>query len=512
MDTQVLVVGAGPTGLLLAAELKRRGVDCVAIDSLDAPLHWDRATVVHPRSLELFASLGIVDRLLDEGVPQRSTLVYSEGELLGRVDLDDCGSAYGFNLGLSEEVTESVLADYLRSRGGEVVRPRRLTSLRQDADGVVAGIDDGDGGTEIAAEWVVGCDGYHSATRELAGIELEGHDIADPWAVFDVTFAGWEEELEANFVYLEPTAVALTALPGGRWRVYTRPSSADVDLVAEATAVVAGYQPVEAIDVENVARFHCHSKVAERYRDGRVLLAGDAAHVCTPAEGHGMNSGLQDAANLAWKLALVCDGAARAALLDSYEAERRPVALGIAESGDAVEEARRTTEPDRRAARDRRLRASLGDPATRHQEAIANAELNISYAGSSLVAGEPDERLGPGELLPHLGPVRLPDGGSRFLDELAGRAGHTLLLLSRGRTVAELAPLLDELRAAAGGAGLVEAALALGVNPGDAERLGVSDLTVLAVRPDGYVGLRADGEHAEALRDYVGAVVGRQPR
>ena len=125
----VLVVGAGPTGLLLAAELQRRGVPCHLIDALPGPLHWDRATVVHPRSLEVFESLGLIGRFLDAGTKQCAVKIHSGGQLLGTMDLSTCGSRYGFNLGVSEEVTETILTDYLHRQGGQVNRSSRLVGL-----------------------------------------------------------------------------------------------------------------------------------------------------------------------------------------------------------------------------------------------------------------------------------------------------------------------------------------------------------------------------------------------
>ncbi len=185
------------------------------------------------------------------------------------------------------------------------------------------------------------CDGLHSAARDLAGISFEGAGIAQPWAVLDATLDGWQDDLDVTFAYLDTPAVILTALPHRRWRIYLRPGSPTSDLVAEATTTIRAYQPTASImDVENPTRFHCHTRVAHRFRSGRVLVAGDAAHVCSPAEGHGMNGGLQDALNLAWKLALVCGGVAQPPLLDSYEAERRARAIAVARSGEAAEQAR----------------------------------------------------------------------------------------------------------------------------------------------------------------------------
>jgi 2-polyprenyl-6-methoxyphenol hydroxylase-like FAD-dependent oxidoreductase len=329
-DVDVLVVGAGPTGLLLGAELWRREVTCLVVDANPEPMHWDRATVIHPGSLEMFDALGLVDRFLEEGVPQRAVRIHSDGALLGELDLAASGSTYGFNLGLSEEVTESILTDHLRGQGGDVTRDARLVGLDHHGEGVIASMEQSGAVGTVAARWLVGCDGFHSATRDLVGIGFTGTDIVAPWAVLDATCDGWNGDFEANYAYLDTTPVILTALPGRRWRIYLRPSSPTADLLADATHTLTRYEPqVRLVDVENPTRFHCHTKVAARYRAGRVLLAGDAAHVCSPAQGHGMNSGLQDAVNLGWKLALVCRGEAEPALLDSYETERRPVAVMI---------------------------------------------------------------------------------------------------------------------------------------------------------------------------------------
>ncbi len=136
-DADVLIVGAGPTGLMLAVELQRRGVDCLLIDAHDKPLTWDRATVVHPRSIEIFDSLGLADRLLKAGVRQRTARIHSDGKALGEVDLSLSGSRYPFNLGVSEEVTEAILTDYLVRLGGTITRSTRLIGLEEREDGVL---------------------------------------------------------------------------------------------------------------------------------------------------------------------------------------------------------------------------------------------------------------------------------------------------------------------------------------------------------------------------------------
>ena len=485
----VLVVGAGPTGLLLAAELQRRGVSCELIDARPEPPHWDRATVIHPRSLEVFESLGLIDRFLEAGTKQRSVKLYSGGQLLGALDLSECGSPYGFNLGLSEEVTESILTDYLRALAGTVHRSARLVGANVYSDSVMAEIEQNGDRYQVEAEWIVGCDGAHGPTRELSGIVLEGHDIAAPWAVFDATIAGWSDDFELNVGYLDSVPVILTALPARRWRVYLRPSSPESDLVDDAASTVRQYAASASFtDVANPTRFHCCSKVANRFRSGRVLLAGDAAHLCSPAQGHGMNTGLQDAFNLAWKLALVCKGVADSSLLDGYEAERRPVAEMVARSGDMVEQGELITEPAQRRDRDAAIQAMCTEPASRHSEIVAETELNVDYSASPIVFGGAGSALAAGQRVPRTIPIR--------------SAGHTLALVGDATTDdSDFANLLDALQKIVDGSRVFEALVSLGTTPALDGR---GSTTLLAVRPDGYVGMRCEQDHLTALERYRG--------
>src|SRR6516162_8926390 len=479
-DVAVLVVGAGPTGLLLASELHRRRVECRVIDAHPAPLHWDRATVVHPRSLEVFESLRILEPVLAAGVKQRMARLHSGGNVLGEIDLSVCGSRYGFNIGISEEVVELILTKYLHEKSGKVVRTARLVELEDHEDGLLATIEREGATEQVLARWVVGCDGLHSTTRKLSGIELTGHDITEPWAVFDATLAGWSDSYEANYAYLDNVPVILTALPERRWRVYLRPIGFD--------------------DIANPTRFHCHTKIARRYRSGRILLAGDAAHVCSPAQGHGMNSALQDAFNLAWKLALVCDAHCTPALLDSYEAERRPVAETITVSGDAVELAQTVTDPTERRARDDTLRAVFADPTSRHHETIAEAELDVDYSGSPIVMGDENDALTPGQRLPDTIEVVLAGGEVCMLHQLTNRECHTALLIGGLSVPGESLAQLDSAIQARSGTFLIAATIVLmacsddqnsyaRLAPAAADQLGIGGITLLVMRPDGHVGL-----------------------
>ncbi len=512
--TQVLISGAGPTGLLLAVELCRRGVDCVIVDELDSPRGWDRATVIHARSMEIFEALGVADRFLGEGVKVRAARFRSNGEILGELDLELSGSRYGFDLGLSEQVTEQLLTRYLESIGGTVTRSTRLVRFVDGPDGVIAMLERDGESFEVAADWLVGCDGLHSVVRGHSGIEFAGSDIEAPWAVFDAAVAGWEQEFDVVAGFLERPPVIMTPLPARRWRVYMRPTSDEVDLVAEAGEVLHRYVPgARFTEIENPARFRCHSRVADSYRSRRVLLAGDAAHACSPAEGHGMNTGLQDAFNLGWKLALVCCGAAGEGLLDTYETERRPVAERIVASGADAEASQALNDAAARSERDASMRLTFGDPETSHHEAAAAAEIDRSYAGSPIVSGAPSAGVASGSLLPDTAPVEHPAAESAPLHHLAHRPGHTVMVL--GGPAADpgaVAELVEGLEATYGGSPAVDAFFGFSVRPGGsavgridagvAERLGIDGVTILAIRPDRYVGLRHDGAEPEAVERY----------
>jgi 2-polyprenyl-6-methoxyphenol hydroxylase-like FAD-dependent oxidoreductase len=513
LRTSVLVVGAGPTGLLLASELQRRGVPCHVIDARPGPNHWDRATLVHPRSLQIFESLGLVQKLLDVGCRQRVIKIRSGGKELGTIDLSTCGSVYGFSVGVSEEVTESILTDYLRQQGGKVNRSSRLVGLTQHPDGVLAEIEHDGARYQMDAHWVVGCDGIHSATRELSGIGFEGHKLAKQWAVFDATLQGWTDTYEAIFAYQDTLPIILSPLPGKRWRVYLRPSSDESDLVGDAASTLSVYTPgASFVDVENPTRFTCHTRIATKFRSGAIFLAGDSAHLCSPGEGHGMNCGIQDAFNLAWKLALVHHGAADPALLDSYEAERRPIAEMFTHSGDEFEHAQMMTDPTERDVRDQAIRAMMANPDDLHHQVMAETELNLEYSQSPIVIGDTNSHLAPGSRLPDTIAIQRLD--KQRLHQLAHRAGHTLMLLA-GPT-ADVPTLLDlhaALQKLATDSPLFEAAVALGTHPdllaqighlepAAADLLGVEQITLLALRPDGYVGLRADRDHLNALERY----------
>lgn len=330
----VLVVGGGPVGLTLACELRRHGATCRVVDQNEAPQVWSKAAAVTPRTLEVLANLGIAERMHERGRPVYGMNVHRGAECLARVDFGIAGTPYPYLLGISQRDTELLLAERLRELGGELERRVRLDEFDDDGDGVTAVLVHHDGKRErVRSRFLVGCDGGKSTVRNLLALPFEGSTFEQNLVQADikVEFPFSVDPREGVMLLSSNGVLAnLPLLSEGRYRVIA-PNMPDPD--AEATLemferIVAQRAPegTRVSDPAWITKFRFHGRIVPRYRVGQVFLAGDAAHVHSPVGGQGMNMGIQDAVNLAWKLALVVRGAGRPDLLDSYDPERRPVA------------------------------------------------------------------------------------------------------------------------------------------------------------------------------------------
>jgi 2-polyprenyl-6-methoxyphenol hydroxylase-like FAD-dependent oxidoreductase len=345
MDAEVLVVGAGPTGLMLANQLGRRGVRTLIIDRHAGPSLQTRALGVQARTLEIYSHLGIVERALELGKRATGVNMWPQGRLAARIPLGDIGrdlSPYPFLLILGQNDNERLLGEALRERGIAVQWNTELVGLAQEADQVRASLKQPDGTVrEVTAAWVAGCDGAHSAVRELNAIAFQGAPYEDVFFVADTQATGSMAPDELN-VYLWRTGFHLFFPMRGidHWRIVgivppTLRGKEDVtfDAVVPSLREEAG-SSLSFQACTWFSTYRIHHRRAERFRDRRCFLLGDAAHVHSPVGAQGMNTGLQDAYNLAWKLALVVSRPAGAALLDSYEDERIPVATRLLSTTD----------------------------------------------------------------------------------------------------------------------------------------------------------------------------------
>jgi 2-polyprenyl-6-methoxyphenol hydroxylase-like FAD-dependent oxidoreductase len=345
MDTDVLIVGAGPTGLMLANQLGRRSVRAMIIDRHSGPAQQTRAMAVHARTLEIYAKLGIAERALELGRRGNGANMWAEGKWTARIPLGEIGksvSPFPFVLMLGQDDNERIMGDHLRNCGMAVQWNTELIAFEQGADHVTATLRQPGGTTrKITAAYVAGCDGGRSSVRELSGITFPGAPYEHVFFVADTEATGPMVPEELN-VYLWRDGFHLFFPMRGRdrWRVIgilPKKLRGRDDVTFDELSPDIRREAGADLNFKECSWFstyRIHHRAAEKFRDRRCFLLGDAAHVHSPMGGQGMNTGLQDAYNLAWKLALVIKGHANAALLDTYEAERLPVAQRLLNTTD----------------------------------------------------------------------------------------------------------------------------------------------------------------------------------
>jgi 2-polyprenyl-6-methoxyphenol hydroxylase-like FAD-dependent oxidoreductase len=385
MDTDVIVVGAGPTGLLLAGDLAEAGARVTVLERRTHESNTTRAFVVHARSMEILRMRGLADELAATGTALRTL------RLFGHVKLDLAGvpSEYNSVLVTPQYQTEHVLQRRLERLGVPVMRGVEVVGLTQDAAGVEARTTGPDGEGSYRASYLVGTDGVHSAVRRALGLPFPGHSVIKSIMLADVRLANPPEDLLT--VDAVGDAFAFIAPFGDGWyrvfawnRRHQVDDSAPVDLdeVREVTRRALGTD-FGMHDARWLSRFHSDERQVPTYRVGRVFLAGDAAHCHSPAGGQGMNIGLQDAANLGWKLAAALrgwgDSADTDALLDSYHAERHPVGRQVLRSSGLLVRAALLRSRWAQTARNALASALLGVPSVAAKAAAVISAVDVRY-------------------------------------------------------------------------------------------------------------------------------------
>jgi 2-polyprenyl-6-methoxyphenol hydroxylase-like FAD-dependent oxidoreductase len=343
VDTPLLIVGAGPTGLMLAGWLARLGVHPLVIDKKSGVTRESRALAVQARTLETYDALGIVERALPQGVRVAAVNVLLRQRRVGRLMLGEIGSGlspYPYVFIMSQDKTEQLLLQHYLEHGGQVRWETSLAGLEQDDGGVVAELRQADGRAEtVRVGYVCGCDGAGSAVRQALGIEFAGGTYAQRFFVADVrgTFPTVAGELSIwlgaqNFLAFFP-------MPGeDRYRIVGVVPAGLVDrhelTFEEIRPEIERDSDMRVSETFWFSTYSVHHRVAESFRRGRAFLLGDAGHVHSPVGGQGMNTGLMDASNLGWKLAAVLRGEANEQLLASYEPERMPFARLLVNTTD----------------------------------------------------------------------------------------------------------------------------------------------------------------------------------
>ena len=519
-DTDVLIAGAGPIGLTAAIELTRRGIACRILDPLVDPPQYAKAVGVQPRTLEVFEGMGVLHAILDESIPMLGQVVYVNGTAVGELELSlPADVPFGFTC-VPQYATERVLRDELARRGVSVERGVRVTAFEQDVDGVTVSVA-GAAPFAVRARYLIGADGAHSVVRKTLGCAFEGAAFEEQYMLGDVE-VDWSLPRGYALRAMHQTdgktddLLVCIPLPGrGRYRMSMLvPPELSGAPAGGGDGIAHGFEGTRAPQLEDIQKvldrlspepvtarnlrwssvFRISHRIVDTYGSERVFIAGDAAHIHPPTGAQGMNTGIQDAHNLAWKVALAVRGEAAEGLLASYDAERRPVGEEVV--GRTVQSARAG------------IGADADDPSYVMRR---EAQLLISYAGSPIVAD------GAGQRAPDATGLRRDSVTEAFrLFSLLNRRDHTVLLYAgSGITdVAALETAAESARGAAHGRAEVYVVAAPDAKVSDtvvplvldtdgafAQAYDAAEVSAFVVRPDGYLGFAARSADPAALAD-----------
>lgn len=518
MDTRVLIAGAGPVGLTMALLLARKGISLRIVDEAPARTDLSKALVVWSRTLELLEIEGLAQPLLDAGMPAHGVHLWDESAPLVSLDFGEARArtGYPFALMIPQRDTERILEAHLARFGVTVERRVALTGFDADDAGVTARLShgglDGGGGASVEtcrADWLLGCDGAHSTVRHnLPAARFDGDTLPTRWMLADVALDGALPH-DALSMFLGRDGM-LAAIPfgAGRFRLIAdtgegadrkegvdpggaarlpAPSLADVQAVLDARCRV----PARARDPQWLSRIVINERKVRDYRHGRVFLAGDAAHVHSPAGGQGMNTGMQDAVNLAWKLALVCAGDASPLLLDGYSPERSAIGDQVLRNAGNLTRLAMVRNPLLRRLRAFALGALGHVDAARSRMVDQFTELDLHYGAGSLTPGRAHavphaaHAIRPGDRVPDrpLGPDAGAGADAGAASLYALLACGRFVALSSGCPAVDVPPALRRL------------ALAAAMAPAPGFEAGI----VYVVRPDAYLLCSAHADDAAAV-------------
>jgi 2-polyprenyl-6-methoxyphenol hydroxylase-like FAD-dependent oxidoreductase len=529
-----LIVGAGPVGLTLATALSHQGLKYRLIEKNAVPTDKSKALVLWSRSLELFAPLGLTQAFIESGNKAEGGSVYADGKRIVHFGLTGDDSPFGFPLMIPQNETERVLSEHLQNHGATIERQVELVSFVERPDSVVCQLRYANGREESAeTSWLIGCDGAHSTVRKSAGIPFTGHAEPNDWMLADIHIEGSLPEDEVSVFLHAKGALVFFPITRDRFRMIADLGKADAlvkradPTLTDAQAKVDERGPGGLIlsDPVWLSNFRINERKVAEYRRGRVMLAGDAAHIHSPAGGQGMNTGMQDVFNLAWKLALVQRGQGRTErLIDSYSLERSAIGDQVLKAAEVFTTIATLRNPIAQSLRNHVAPILTSFQFIRDKVRRNWSEISINYRHGPLCSQQWPSMTGGLAAGDRLGDAPLAsalDGhASTLLETLDGKR-HTLLLLpgKDNESLSRLIMVAEETNQAF--PGILAAHLILKrktANPDAAssglavwvdtearahEQLHASEATLILVRPDGYIGFLCQPADGTALRAYM---------
>jgi 2-polyprenyl-6-methoxyphenol hydroxylase-like FAD-dependent oxidoreductase len=488
MKSQVLIVGAGPVGLTMAAELARFGVSVRIVDKAAQRTDKSKAVVLWSRTLELLNRSNCADAFVAAGNKVDAANIIADKTVIGHINISDVNSPYPYALMLPQSDTERLLEEHLGRLGVNTQRQTELSSFQQDGSGITAVLRDADGQEEVVkADWLIGCDGAHSAVRHGLGLSFLGDTLQSDWILADLHLSGYPLPPTEMVTYWHEDGVLLIIpMSATRFRII-----ADLGLSKGGAPVNPTLDQVQAIidsrgpggmTTSNpiwLSAFRINERKVSDYRSGRVFVAGDAAHVHSPAGGQGMNTGMQDAFNLAWKLGLVCRGESGEALLDSFSAERSAVGAEVLKAAGRLTMVATMRNHTAQAVRNLFGRLLLGLSPVRKAMVDTMSEVSVGYDHSPL--------NGPSC---HRGDVPAP--GRRLVPV----AGQTPVGSGNAPRFALFAASSRASGLAMKFPNLIDSAIRPPLDPA----------LVVLVRPDGYVACAVEVDKVGVIADYLNAI------
>jgi len=414
----VLIVGAGPTGLLMACELARQGVPFRIIDQKPERTLTANAVAIQTRTLEMLDNLGIAHQFLKLGHECKGIQLHQDGKSLARMSFEDLDSNYRFILTLPQSETERLLIEHLEELKKEVERPLELVQFEQQDSGFICKLKDPNDQIKIIqCDWLLACDGAHSKVRELCHIPFPGEDLTEQFMVANTQMSSFLSNNELHLFLNKGNMLVAVPFGSHSYRVGANlqqsPRKFLIEKEVKELIQERSHGDYDVNSVSWISPFWIHGKIVNTLRQGSIFLAGDAAHIHSPAGGQGMNTGMQDAYNLAWKLALVIKGLAKPELLESYQAERHPVVSQIVKRAERFTKLVITENPVLLSLRNLVFKLLNSHPRISRKVAMRVTQLNIRYKNSPIIyyqdsihaqaprPGErvPDVSIGPNQRL-----------------------------------------------------------------------------------------------------------------